>query len=1213
VSLSSFRASISHLAVCFAAVLFVVISVTLVHAQERDKAVIVGTITDSSKAVILNATVTIRDAGTNATYVVKSDSKGFYTSPSLQIGTYDVTAEKKGFETMSEPNIVLDVGSRAEINFSMVPGSVKNEVVVTAVSPSLNTTSGAISYVVDQRTIEDLPLNGGNALALAALLPGVVNAFGANTSGFNDRGTQLSSVRIGGGAVGAYSNTLDGASNQITYLGEVAINPQADSISQFRSYNGTTPAQYGFTSGGAIDIATRAGTNSIHGSLYEFLRNDAVDAENYFASTQIHKPELRYNRFGASLNGPLQHDKLFYFVNGERYELVQTNPSYTTVPTALERAGDFSNSFVLGSTQVTDPTTGIVSAQPTCLNVSIYSPVTGLSGPFANAKIPTNYLDQSALAIQNVFYPLPNNDKGLYNSDGCTRRNNYVGNAKLVSHQQLAVGRLDYQATGRDIYFLRYGYYGFYTNNNTVFPNPVAGARYDTPVNQIATFGYTRVLSATTLNDLRINGLRAHFSYLSGSHGYDTVKNLGMGVTGVTLPYINNGQVGFNTTDGYRAATQFQVVDTLSKQIHRHSLMVGVDLRFNQAENNQNNYPSGILNFAQQTTSSSAICPNTGASCTGDIYASYLLGLVGSATYYVTSPATFRSSSVTGYIQDDWRAASGLTLNIGLRYDYQQQPFEIRNRTSNFDITRGDPVNGYYGAMVYSGVGGYGRTFNKENYKDFSPRVGFAYNVPNSANTVIRGGYSVYYSSTANISFGGSTNGFAQSITTYNSITTNSSVFPLENGPLASDLLQNQGAKCPVTTPPTIYCGPAAFLGTGTVFYQEPHQRTPMSQVFTLSWSKPFKSGFVMDITYLGNKGNHFVQPNYNMNQPNPSKFATPYYSQINGIWKWIDPLQTPLVTNPYAGAIPGNNGAANVTQFNLDRPYPYYAGVLDYQPRNGNYFGNYMYVSVQRRVSKGTQIIGSFTWGKLMTDPIYVPLSQIGGISTSGSYQDNRNRRAEHTIDTLDVKERFTLAVLSRLPLGPGEKYLNRRNWESAVLSNINFNTILTLQGGTPLAISGASNYTANRPNFSGINPLSDCANAHHHTPYCWFNPAAFVNPPDYTYGNVPRTLDLRGPGAINVDASILKSFKIRMRYTAQLRLEGFNIFNHPNFSNPNTSFTATLPDGQMESVLVSTPPPVYQSIPAPPTTANTNGNFGQISSAGSPRIFQGGLKFTF
>jgi len=1155
----SFRTIFPRVFLLFALSLFS----TAVLAQDQDKASIVGTVTDSAHALIQNATITIKNVDTNITSVVHSDAQGLYTSPPLQIGTYLVTAEKKGFGTIAESDVVLDVGTRVEVNFTMMPGSVTTEVTVESNSPALNTTSGTIGYTIDQRTIEQMPLNGGNVLALTALLPGVVNVFGAVTPGFNERGVELSSVRVGGGAVGAYSLTLDGASNQITYLGEVAINPQADAIAQFRLFNGSTPAQFGFTSGGAIEMASRAGTNAIHGTIYEFFRNDALDAQGYFASPDIHKPELRYNRFGGSIGGPFIHNKFFFFGNTERYELVQTSPSYTTVPTPLERMGDFSKTNI--------------SIGSTCSPVSIDNPVGGAL--FTGAKIPSNYIDQTALALQNAYYPLPNNSSGPYNSDNCSFQNNYVGNARVLSHQQTVMGRLDYQATSRNGFFLRYGLYSIYTNNNNVFPDPVAGARYDTPTNQLSTFGWTRVLNANTINDLRISGLRAKFGFRAGSHDMNLGAKFGISnIPPDTLPLIQNGEAQFQTTDGYRSATQFQIADLLTMQLGPHSLVVGADLRFNQAENAQNNAPSGIFTFTALQTANSTSCPT----CTGSIYASYLLGDVASAQFYAESPATFRSSSVSGFLQDDWRAAHDLTLNIGLRYDYQQQPFEIRGRTSNFDITRGDPINGYYGEMVYSNTGGWGKTFNRENYTDISPRFGFAWTVPHTNQLIFRGGYSVYYSSTANISFGGSTNGFAQTVTSYTAASNNGVALLLEDGfPYAPN--QNIGAAG----------GPAALIGTGSVFYQEPNQRTPMSQVWNLTFSKQLPGHFVVDLTYLANNGMHFVEPNYNLDEPSQAALSAL-------IGAGIDP-QT-QVPNPYAGKIPGIYGTPTISQFNLDRPYPYYTGVSDFMPHNGRYFGNFMYLSVQRRVASGVELISAYTFGKLLSDPIYVPLSTSGGGINTGSntsFQDPRNRSPEHTIDTLDVTHRVSVSVIGHLPFGVQHHWLSNSGWERAIFSNINLNTIVVAQSGFPLNISGANNYNiATRPSFTGVSPHSNCPNGvPYHTVNCWFNTAAFQNPRDYAFGNVPRVLsNLRGPGAVNVDASIIKDIHLSHRWNSQFRIETFNLFNHTNLNNPNLTFAALLNTGQNGY-----------------SPANTNGTFGTITSAQPARVIQLGVKFNF
>ncbi|HEY0307808.1 MAG TPA: carboxypeptidase regulatory-like domain-containing protein [Acidobacteriaceae bacterium] len=1158
------------------------------HAQELDKGVIVGTVTDITGASVLDATITILNPKTNAIYTLRTNSSGFYTSPSLIIGSYTVTAKKKGFEVMTEPSIIIDVGTRAQIDFVLHPGSVEAEVTVQADSPTLNTTSGVLGYVIDDRTLQDLPLNGGNALALAALLPGVTSAFGATSSGFNDRGTQLSAIRVSGGAVGANANTLDGANNQLNYLGEVGINPQADSIAQFRLITGAAPAQYGFTSGGIIDIATRSGGNKLSGTLYEFFRNDFLDARNYFASPSLPKPELRYNRFGASLSGHFIRNKLFFFANTEMYRLTQTNPTYGTVPTTLERNGDFSQSHVANTLPCTSfpgiPCTDFTPAGSTtpgsCLNVRFTFTDTVTNITYANVnQITSTAIDPAAKAIQDNFYPLPNNTQGLFNP--CANTNNYLSNTKLQSSQRLIVGRIDYQITSRDGIFARYANYNNQTNNAGVFPSVVASGRIDDPINQNLTLGYTRVISPNSLNDLRLSILRADFPSHAGSFGQNWPARLGMNIPGgTTLPNLTNGVAAFNTVTGFRAATQYEITDHLTRQAGTHGFAIGTDLRYSSAYNSQNLHPSGVFSFISNTTAVSGDSfPGS-----GDQYASFLLGQVNQATDTVSSGTTFQNYSVSFYVQDAWRAARNLTLNLGLRYDYQQQPYEIRNRTSNFDPHRTDPANGFPGATVYSGLGGYGRTFNRENYFDFSPRFSFAWNVVKLHQMVLRGGYATYYSSTANASFAGSTNGFGSTDTIYTATTNNGSALRLQDGFLTPPT-QNLGSKL----------GPDAFLGNGSVSYQEENQPTPMSQVFTFSVSKQFPGKWVVEVSYLGNHGIHFVQPNYNMNSLNPI-----YFSQGQGA---VDILQQ-TVPNPYAN-LPG--AKTTITNFNRLRPYPYYTAVAGYQPHTGTYFGNYMYVTSQRRVGRGTQVIASYTLGKLMSDPIYVPLSTIGGTSTgpSGSFQNPYNRGSEYTVDTIDHHQRLTVAIISQAPFGPGQLFLRKRSFLSSALSNISFNSIITMQDGTPLSITGANNETvATRPNFSGINPLS----GPHHTIQHWFNPDAFVNPPNYTFGNVGRTTaSLRGPGAFNLDASLMKNMKLR-KVTAQLRLETFNTLNHASMSNPNTGFTATANCDVVNPALTPCAP-----NPLPGSGANTNGNFGVITSASGPRVIQLGIKLNY
>lgn len=1121
---------------------------------QQDTGSIVGSVRDSSGALVSNAAVKITNEETNLGSTFHSDEKGFYSSTDLPVGPYSVEVKAAGFTAALERHVVVNVASRVEVDVALKVGSEDVVVAVDSTIPPLDTTNATLGAVIDSRAVENLPLNGGNVLALAALLPGVVSAVGADSEGFNNRGTDLSAIKVGGGATGANGNILDGVNNLQTQIGEVAINPGVDSIREFRIQSGVISAQYGFTSGGIINLITKSGSQKFHGSAYEYFRNDAMDAQNAFANQVTGKPELRYNQYGASLGGPLFKDRIFFFTNYEEYRYVGTTPSFATVPTPQERTGDFSDLLDTNGKLIplydpaTTTTVGSVTSRKT------YTDEYNETTPNV---IPSSKIDPVALKIQNLFYPLPNNTP----TNAYTHTNNYASTSRTLSSQRRGVARFDGRLSETLNGFLRFGYYENKTNNAGVLPNPVVSNRNDDLRNMNLALGVTKVISANKLNETRVAVGRTDFPFQGASYGQDWPAQLGLpNVPSATLPQISNGLPTFNVTYGFRASTQTQFVDDFTWIAGSHSIHFGGDVRLNQADNNQNNAPSGTFSFNSNLTGN----PKSLAG-TGNAYATFLTGYTASASAVTARGTAFRTTSVSGYIQDDWRALSRLTINLGLRYDYQQQPFEQNNGVISFDLNGIDPVSGFRGKSIYANANGNGRNFFKENYTDFGPRIGFAYSLTSDARTVIRGGYAIYYSTNVNQSYFGSNNGFGSVTTSYSALNSNTAALLLKNGfPYAPG--QPLGAAG----------GPSAFLGQAA-FYQDPHAPSSMSQQYTLSFERELPSHVVVDVAYLANHGTHFVIPSININQ------LPQQYLALG------DALLT-SVTNPYAGKVPGTLGAAKISLETSLKPYPYYTTVTNFQPHYGSYFGNYGYVSVQRRSQHGLQVLGSYTYGKLLAPPIYVPINQAAtGTSTlTGAYQNSYDLHADYGVDPSDVTHSGTLSVVYDLPFGQGKRWASRGR-VSNVIGGWQLSSILIAQTGRPLTISGANNHgIATRPNFR---PGYSTRLAHRSKSE-WFNTQAYMNPPNWTYGTIPRVDSrTRGAGACGLNLSLFKTFNLPKSFAMQFRASAFNTLNHVNLGTPNTTFTA----GPVDANGLST---------------NINGSFGVISSAASSRTMQLQLK---
>jgi len=1176
-------------AVLLALITLMSFSVPLAHAQQGTGNII-GVVKDPSGAAVVGAAVDIENVDRRDVVHLTTNGAGFYSSPPLVLGSnYKVTVSLKGFQTSVLTGVAVTVGGRVEADANLQLGGVDSSVTVEASQAAvLDTTSGTLGAVIGEKSVQELPLNGRNVIALTTLTPGVRVNTTVSQSGFANRGTNLSAISINGSPTGSNAYILDGQSNLSTTTGEIAVNPNVDSIQEFKVQSGVFSAQYGFTLGGVVNLASRTGTNQFHGSIYEFLRNDVFNARNYFATVgTVSKPVLRYNQFGGTIGGPILHDRAFFFSNFEMYRFIQASPQFLSVPTAAFRAGDFSllqdsngNSIPLYNPYTTTVTT-------------VGGSTTYSRQRYTNNQV-TN-LDPVAVAYQNAFYPLPNITPATL-AQQRTNTNNFQFNNKGISNMYNALGRMDYHLTSKDTVFARFAYYSNYTNGGTgggtYYPNPVIANRYDTYIAKELLVGDTHIFSSSLINDLRLSIERQEFPFQAASAGQNYPQKLGLpsNVPGFAIPTVSNGLPASNQTIGFRAYTLPQVTDTVTKIFGRHALAFGFDWRYNAGANLQRNQPSGTFSFAGSLTADpSGAAPAPGTVNSGNSYASFLAGAVSSASIQTNTGELDRSFSTSFFIQDDWQISDRLTANLGLRYDYQQQPFEQNNGYSNFNpnISSG----GFLGVVQYANTGGVGRNFVPESYKDFGPRIGFAYKLTNDGKTVARGGFGIYYPLFFNSIYTGQVNGFASTGTNWNPSVTNTPAFQFKNG-FPTNPLQPIGAAF----------GPLGFLGQ-SVGFQDPTQwKSPMSQQYTLSVERQIPYDVVLQATYVGNHGVHLPAGGYNMNALNPSYFGlgrTALQSQV---------------ANPNAGKISGSLGAATITRAQSLLPFPYYTAVNAYNPHNGNLIAHYLELSAQRQARTGLTVLFGYTMGKVLDDSAASPLAYLNGLASNNGYQNIYNRRAEYSLDPSDVSQRATVSALYNLPFGRGQRFSAHSGFVDRVIGGFQFNVIGVFQTGTPLTITGANAFSATRPNYTPGQKVA----ISNQSRTKWFNTYAFQNPTDYTFGNVPRTLPhVRGPGTENFDFSIFKTTEITERFKLQLRVEAFNVLNHVNFGLPSTSFSAsanTLSNGNGVSAGCTVTGHDASGTPNAGTgNCNTNRSFGVISSAADGRSLQMAAKLVF
>jgi hypothetical protein len=1167
------RASFAHASIHLLLLLAVCFGSGRIASAQQDAGYMQGTVTDQTGAALSGATVTITWQSTGLVQSVATNSTGLYTSGPLQVGQYTVSVSMEGFIPAAIRNLAVDAASHVQANLTLHIGSTSSEVTVMDTPPVIDTTDAQLGNTIDSRSVQQLPVNGRSVLSLATLSPGVESAVGAVSEGFQNRGTAVSAIRIGGGASGINDNILDGVSNMQDYLGEIAINLKSDAVQEFNIMSGVIPAEFGYTSGGVINSISRGGTNTLHGSAYEFLRNDAFDAEASFPRPASGKQELRFNNYGGTLGGPILRDRLFLFGNYEQYNYTSKTPSYFSVPTPQEYNGDFSD---LGQ---------LVNGA--CTPVNIYDAANVVNGQrqqfvtngVANV-IPTSRLDPVAVAYQKMFYPQPNNTSGGYNA--CSHANNYITSQPVLSHERQGLVRADYRASNADNFVARYAYYLNHTNNGGGFNNSYA-ARNDDLETQSAVLSEVHAFKPTLLNNARFGLMIGDFPFMAVTANQGIAGKIGLpNDTATVAPQMNNGLPAPNVVVGFRSSATVELIDDLTWNLGTHTVHVGASARWAEGYNNQTgNDPSGTFNFGSGTTAQGN--DTTVASGTGSAYASYLLGQVTGASQLVAQGSAFRRMLYAGYVQDDWRLSPRLTINAGLRYDLMTQAVEKQNGIENFDITQKNPTNSLFaGRVEYANTNGYGRNFVGENLGDWGPRLGFAYTL--GQKTIVRGGVAIYYPSTAVYTYdqsSGNTNGYTTMTTSWSAATANGSMSKLSSG-LPGAWGVPLGASG----------GANAFLGQ-TASYISPNAKDPSAQVLSLTVSRELPYSLVVDASYAGNHGSHFENYSPNLNQLSPQ-----YYS--------LGTLAlSTQAANPYAGLVSGSLGAATLTRAQLLKPYPYMSGVTIQNPRNGYYESNLGMLSVQRRAQQGLQIMGSYTFGKI-TDAGVQGISDLSytGTGTSATPQNAYNPRADHSLDSINVTHRATVSGLYNLPFGKGKRFANSPKTDR-LAGGWQYNAILTLESGRPIGVTGASNQLASRPN---LNPDVSLKVAHQgrSTLYktgqlAWFNPMAFVNPADYTFGNAPRKFgNLVGPGFANMDMSVFKTMRITERTSFELRIEAYNALNHPNLPMPGTSFSAGKP--------------ADASNPYAEGGYNTSSTFGMITSGAiSTRNVQLGGKLFF
>ena len=1101
-----------------------------------------GLVTDPSGSVVAGANITITDLQRNTSFRATTNETGFYIVSQLQPGGYSITAEHAGFKKHSIDRLPLTTQERATVNITLQLGATTEQISVTGEAQLVETGTSTLSGFVENKRILDLPLNGRNIFSLSALVPGVF--FVRQTSGVADSFTANRFI-VNGGQESTSDIILDGVtatvSHNITNIPAVSAIPSVEGVQEFRIQTNAFAAEYGRSGGGLVTIVTKSGTNQVHGSAFEFLRNSALDANNFFANRSGRAlASFKRNQYGGSLGGPISipkvyngKDKTFFFVLYEGQRIKAASIAQHTVPTELERAGDFSQSYNAAGQlkQVFDPfSTQLNPAQP-----GRY-----IRSPYPNNRIPASAISPVA-AKSLTYYPLPN-APGL----PFTRQNNLVLQDAYPQPQDRIEFKLDHNFSDRRRIF------GRYTFMDSVYSKPnfwgnVADPGCCDPMNQRLqnlAMDYTENVGTRTVVNVRYGLGRVSGNRVPWSSTFDAGN--GFKTTSIGLPsYIDQisdhqvfptitlqdyTQLGPNGGDIYfMGDTSHSLIGTVSRVQGRHSLKYGVDVRFNYVNYGQLSTPSGGFDFTRAGTQGPD--PRTPTAVGGSGFASFLLGFgTGSITHQIR-PANF-NKYFAAYVQDDFKVNSKLTVNMGFRWDFEGGVTERFDRITGVDPYAKNPLADTL-KMDLKGIAQFaGSTLGRRGArnvdpKQWNPRLGIAYQLNDK--TVIRTGYGVFFGLPSYAASSGYTGGAFASSTAWISTKDGDGITPSNpwTNPFPSGFSLPLGAKA----------GPNAALGQGLSGAYAPDLRPMYNQQWNFTIQRSLPGNAVWEVAYAGNKGTRLAQT-YQYNQLDPSLLS-------------MGDKLLEQVPNPFFGVIPSNLalGTPTIQRGNLLKPYPQYAGVSSTNAGYANSNYHAVQTRYERRFSAGLSFLLSYTFSKTITD------AADGLWNRADLIRSYYCRACERSVSSYDQPHRMVINSTYELPFGRGKALASSMNKPlNAMFGNWQVNGILTLSKGLPLFNFGVANNTcfcfggSQRPDATGISPKIDNPNVD-----MWFNTAAFAQPAPYTFGNLGRNIaTVRQSSSRNIDFSLFKSFKPMERMQIQFRAEAFNLTNTPIFGLP-------------------------------------------------------------
>jgi outer membrane receptor protein involved in Fe transport len=1048
---------------------------------QSGRGIIFGTVTDSQGALVTSADVTVTNQATGIAVKVKTDQAGGYIAPDLPAATYSINCEAPGFKTSEHNGVLLQIDQRARVDVTLQVGQAQQVVSVEGNVTNLDTYSSTVKDVVDSTRMVELPLNGRNALSLQALLPGAVPA----PSGSAASGIALNTAlvfSVNGARPNQSAYTLDGGLNMDMYNNVPAAFPNPDMLQEFSILQNSYSAVYGRDAGAVVNMITKSGTNQIHGSAYEFLRNDYADAKDYFAT--VVSP-LQRNQFGGTIGGPVifphynGRDRTFFFVGAEltRQGLGSTISS-TIVPTALERTGNFSQTLIGGKPITVAPPNSVTPQNPT-------------GTPFPGDIIPPSYLDPVAQSFTKYFFPLPNRPG-----------NTYAYNLSLPTRDNQVIAKLDQSFSSGDKVSFRYFFDDSFNAQSAGLP--AFNSNNDWPTHNGA-INETHVFTPGLLNLATF--MVARNTFIRAPQVTNPANWAALGCLSCiplapsTIPTdwavaVTNGLALRVPTNFRSFMMNYQFIDTVSWSKGNHLFQFGGEYSY------ERRYGREYYQFSTDYSFSGTL-----SGPYGDGYADFYLGAANSV--FQNTPLFSEQYKYTPflYFQDDWRATKKLTLNLGARWE----PYiTTRDRFNHDGAFRPGQQSTIYPlappGAVFPGDVGIGKGVTPNRYGRIEPRIGFAFDPAGNGKTSIRGAYGIFSDTLRPVAL--NTNQLNQPFS-YGQTTFD---VPLSNPYVANE--QTQQLLLNYIPPKT-----AADRASRTFYLPmtensvAPNFTTGYIQQWNLTVQREVWKQIVISAGYLGSKGTHLLL----LEEQNPATYIA---------------------------------GASTTTNVNSRRPYTNFQTITE-DIAGGPSSYNSFQLNWNRRFSKGFTLLGSYVYSKSMDIA-----SNDGNSGLGNQARDPYNWNLDYGPSDFDLRHRFVTSFVYQIPTFGSNGFVR------AIAGGWQVDGIVTLQTGLPFSVlAGVDRSLAGvNEDHANVNGPVAVYNSRSRASKIaeYFNTSAFSLPALGTVGTSGRNI-IYGPGYENFDAGLFKAIPIHEQRRIELRWEVFNTTNHPNFSNPNNSFSSS------------------------------------------------------